>query len=115
MTYALDGHVGTISIEGRKSGNTLDEVQSFKYLGAIISEESSKIDQVKSALSRLKTVRRYCNITLRSKTRISRVSRDIDLPVYMPNLDTHRRHNTRIGDEMLPNTPQYVVYISRQK
>ena len=53
--------------------NTLDEVQSFKYLGAMISEEGSKpkllsrIAQATTAWSGLKIVWRDRNITLRSK------------------------------------------------
>ena len=57
-------------------GNTLDEVQSFNYLGAIISEEGSnsemlvKIVQATAALSSVKIVWRDRNITLRSKIRL---------------------------------------------
>ena len=60
------------------AGNTLDEVQSFKYLGAIISEEGSKpevlvrIAQATAALSSLKKIWRDRNITLRSKIRLLR-------------------------------------------
>ena len=60
------------------AGNTLDKVQSFKYLGAIISEEGSKpevlarIAQATAALSSLKKIWRDLNITLRSKIRLLR-------------------------------------------
>ena len=60
------------------AGNTLDVVQSFKYLGAIISEEGSKpevlarIAQATAALSSLKKIWRDRNITLRSKIRLLR-------------------------------------------
>ena len=53
MTNNINGMTTALHI----AGNTLDEVQSFKYLGAIISEEGSKpevlarIAQVTAALS----------------------------------------------------------------
>ena len=103
----------------KTTGNTFDEVQSFKYLSAFICEEGSKsevltrIAQAPTALSSLKLVWRDSNSTLRSK-----ISRDIDLPVCMRNLDTHRPHsaqNTSNGDEMLPKTPQHSVYKAHHK
>ena len=60
------------------AGNTLDKVQSFKYLAEIISAEGSnpevlaRIAQVRAALSSLKIVWRDRNITLISKFRLMR-------------------------------------------
>ena len=54
----------------------LEEVENFKYLGAIISDEGSKpeilsrIAQTTAALSRLKTIRRDKNISLASKVKL---------------------------------------------
>ena len=74
MTNNINGMTTALHI----AGNTLDEVQSFKYLGAIISEEGSKpevlarIAQATAALSSLKKIWRDRNITLRSKIRLLR-------------------------------------------
>ena len=74
MTNNNDGITTDVQI----AGNTLDEVQIFKYIGAIISEEGSKhevlarIVQATAALSSRKIVWKYRNITLRSKIRLMR-------------------------------------------
>ena len=74
MTNNINGMTTALHI----AGNTLDEVQSFKYLGAIISEEGSKpevlarIAQATAALSSPKKIWRDRNITLRSKIRLLR-------------------------------------------
>ena len=74
MTNNINGMTTALHI----AGNTLDEVQSFKYLGAIISEEGSKpevlarIAQATAALSSLKKIWRDRNITLRSKIHLLR-------------------------------------------
>ena len=90
-------------------GSTLDEVQSFKYLGAIISEECSKpevlarIAQATAALSSLKIVCRPQHHS-RIKDPSDALCRDINIPVCMRNLGTHRRPSTQNkndGDAML--------------
>ena len=74
MTNNINGMTTALHI----AGNTLDEVQSFKYLGAIISEEGSKpevlarIAQATAALSSLKKIWRDRNIPRRSKIRLLR-------------------------------------------
>ena len=53
------------------------------------------------------------NVTISYNNRLMRFSHDIDFPVCMRNLDTHRRpstQNTGHGDEMLPKIPQHIVY-----
>ena len=59
-------------------GQRLEEVENFKYLGAIISNEGSKpeilsrIAQTTAALSRLKIIWRDMNISLASKVKLMR-------------------------------------------
>ena len=59
-------------------GQRLEEVENFKYLGAIISNEGSKpeilsrIAQTTAALSRLKIIWRDKNISLASKVKLMR-------------------------------------------
>ncbi|PIK52349.1 endonuclease-reverse transcriptase [Apostichopus japonicus] len=71
---------GVIStLEGHKliraNGEKLETVQSFKYLGAIVTDEGSKpevlsrIAQTTSAVTKLKLIWKDRNITLRSKIR----------------------------------------------
>ncbi|XP_076445456.1 uncharacterized protein LOC143283171 [Babylonia areolata] len=60
------------------NGEKLEEVSSFKYLGAIVSDEGSKpevlsrIAQTTAALSRLKTIWKDKKISLSSKIRLMR-------------------------------------------
>ena len=75
MTNNINGMTTALHI----AGNTLDEVQSFKYLGAIISEEGSKPEVLaRIAQANISFVKpeedleRDRNITLRSKIRLLR-------------------------------------------
>ena len=64
------------SKEIKIKGQRLEDVEIFKYLGAIISNEGSKpeilsrIDQTTAALSRLKIIWRDKNISLASKVKL---------------------------------------------
>ena len=55
-------------------GQMLEEVENFKYLGAIISNEGSKPEILSrtAALSRLKSIWRDKNISLASKVKLMR-------------------------------------------
>ena len=74
MTNNPDGFQRKIKIKGLR----LEEVENFKYLGAIISNEGSKpeilsrIAQTTAALSRLKIIWRDKNISLASKVKLMR-------------------------------------------
>ena len=74
MTNNPNGFQRKIKIKGQR----LEEVENFKYLGAIISNEGSKPDilsriaQTTSALSRLKIIWRDKNISLASKVKLMR-------------------------------------------
>ena len=62
----------------RSTGQGLEAVENFKYLGAIISNERSKTEilsrilQTKAALSRLKIIRRIMKISPASKVKLIR-------------------------------------------
>ena len=72
MTDNSNGFQREIKIKGQR----LEEVENFKYLGAIISNEGSKpeilsiIAQTIAALSRLKIIWRAKNISLASKVKL---------------------------------------------
>ena len=74
MTNNPNGFQREIKIKGQR----LEEVENFKYLGAIISKEGSKpeilsrITQTTAALSRLKIVWRDKNISLAFKVKLMR-------------------------------------------
>ena len=73
MTNNPNGFQREVKIKGQK----LEEVESFMYLGAIISNEGSKPDisriaQTTAALSRLKIIWRDKNISLASKVKLMR-------------------------------------------
>ena len=74
MTNNPNGFQREIKIKGQR----LEEVETFNYLGAIISNEGSKpeilsrITQTTAALSRLKIIWRDKNISLSSKVKLMR-------------------------------------------
>ena len=74
MTNNPNGFQREIKIKGQR----LEEVENFKYLGAIISHKGSKpeilsrITQTTAALSRLKIIWRDKNISLASKVKLMR-------------------------------------------
>ena len=74
ITNNPNGFQREIKIKGQR----LEEVENFKYLGAIISNEGSKpeilsrIAQTTEALSRLKIIWRDKNISLASKVKLMR-------------------------------------------
>ena len=74
MTNNPNGFQREIKIKGQM----LEEVENFKYLGAIISNEGSKpeilsrIAQTTATLSRLKVIWRDKNISLPSKVKLMR-------------------------------------------
>ena len=74
MTNNPNGFQREIKIKGQR----LEEVENFKYLGTIISNEGSKpkilsrIAQTTAALSRLKVIWRDKKISLASKVKLMR-------------------------------------------
>ena len=74
MTNNTNGFSTDITIDSKK----LETVRSFKYLGAIASDEGSKpevlsrIAQTTAAVTKLKVIWNYKNITISSKIRLMR-------------------------------------------
>ena len=77
-TKLMTNNVNGISIDIRITGEKLDEVDSFKYLGTVITDQGSKpevlsrIAQTTAALTRLKTIWSDKHISLSSKIRLMR-------------------------------------------
>ena len=74
----MTNNANGISIDIRINGEKLDEVDSFKYLGAVVTDQGSKpevlsrIAQTTAALARLKTIWSDKHISLSSKIRLMR-------------------------------------------
>ena len=77
-TKLMTNNANGISIDIRINGEKLDEVDSFKYLGAVITDQGSKpevlsrIAQTTVALTRLKTIWSDKHISLSTKIRLMR-------------------------------------------
>ena len=77
-TKVMSSNPNGFQREVKIKGQRLEEVENFKYLGAIISYEGSKreilsrIAQTTAALSRLKIILRDKNISLASKVKLMR-------------------------------------------
>ena len=75
-TKVITNNPNSFQREIKIKGQRLEEVENFKYLGAIISNEGSKpeilsrIAQTTAVLSRLKTIWRDKNISLASKVKL---------------------------------------------
>ena len=72
-TKLMTNNIKGISLDVRIGGQKLEIVQSFKYLGSVVSDEGSKqeilsrIAQTTGALTKLKTIWKDKNIALSSK------------------------------------------------
>ena len=72
MTNSANGIPREVKIKGQKLGT----VTSFKYLGAVVSDDGSKpkvlsrVAQATAALTKLKPIRRYNNVSLGSKVKL---------------------------------------------
>ena len=82
MTNCANGIQRDLKVKGQK----LDIVTSFKYLGAVVSDEDSKpevlsrIAQATAALTKLKPIWRYNYISLGSKVKLMRC---LDISIYL--------------------------------
>ena len=78
MTKVMTNNPNGFQREFKITGQRLEEVENFKYLGAIISNVGSKPDilsriaQITAALSRLKIIWRDKTISLASKVKLMR-------------------------------------------
>ena len=74
MTNSANGIQKEIKVKGQKLGT----VTSFKYLGAVVSDDGSKpeilsrIAQATAALTKLKPIWRHNNVSLGSKVKLMR-------------------------------------------
>ena len=79
-TKLMTNNIKGISLDVRIGGQKLETVQSFKYLGSVVTDEGSKqeilsrIAQTVGALTKLKTIWKDKNIALSSKIRLMRSS-----------------------------------------
>ena len=77
-TKLMTNNANGITIDIRINGKKLDEVDSFKYLGAVVTDQGSnpellsRIAQTTAALARLKTIWSDKHISLSSKIRLIR-------------------------------------------
>ena len=77
-TKLMTNNANGISIDIRINGEKLDEVDSFKYLGAVVTDQGSKpealsrIAQTTAALARLKIIWNNKYISLSSEIRLMR-------------------------------------------
>ena len=77
-TKLMTNNINGINTNIRVGGQNLETVQSFKYLGAIVTDKGSKpeilarIAQTVTALTKLKTIWKNRNISLSSKIRLMR-------------------------------------------
>ena len=76
-TKLMTNNANGISIDIRINGEKLDEVDSFKYLGAVVTDQGSKPEVLSriaqtTALARLKTIWSDKHISLSSKIRLIR-------------------------------------------
>ena len=103
MTNNPDGFQREIKIKGQR----LEEVENFKYLGAITSNEGptleflSKIAQTTAALFRLKIICRDKNISLASKVKLMRTLILSAAPSFMPVRARPWQQKSREGSKPL--------------
>ena len=77
-TKLMTSNIKGISLDVRIGGQKLETLQSFKYLGSVVTDEGSKQDilsriaQTTGALTKLKTIWKDKNIALSSKIRLMR-------------------------------------------
>ena len=88
-TKVMTNNTNGINTEIKVSGQSLETVTSFKYLGSVITDEGSKpeilsrITQATAALARLKPVWIDKSISLSSKIRLMSLPCHIHLPVCL--------------------------------
>ena len=111
MTNNTNGINTDITIDNKKLGF----VRSFKYLGAIVSDEGpkpevlSRIAQTTAAVTKLKVIWNDKNITI---SQTDAFPGHVNIFVCMWNVDHNSRHwnkETSSGDAMFPQTSRYLV------
>ena len=113
MTNNINGISSTIKVSGKK----LETVQSFKYLGAIVTDEGSRpkilsrIAQATGTRTNLKVIWIDKNIALNTKIRLLR-SLIISIFLYAcetRTLTAETEKDPDYGDEKLQKTPWHLI------
>ena len=123
-TKLMTNNTKGISLDVRIGGQKLETVQSFKYLGSVVTDEGSKqeimsrIAQTIGALTKLKTIWKDKNIALSSKIRLMR---SLVISIFLYACETWtltaelEKKDTNSRNEMLPKTLGHLLYRSRYK
>ena len=113
MTNNINGISSTIKVSGEK----LETVQSFKYLGAIVTDEGSRpeilsrIAQATGALANLKEIWKDKNIALNTKIRLLR---SLIMSIFLYTCETwtltaETEKDPDYGDEKLQKTSWHLI------
>ena len=108
MTNNTNGISTDITIDKKKRKT----VRSFKYLGAIVSDEGSKKALTTAAVTKLKVIWKDKNTSISSKIRLMCSLAMSIFFVCMWNVDHYSKHwkkETGTGDEMFLQTSRYRV------
>ena len=123
-TKLMTNNTKGISLDVRIGGQKLETVQSFKYLGSVVSDEGSKqeimsrIAQTIGALTKLKTIWKNKNIALSSKIRLMR---SLVISIFLYACETWtltaelEKKDTNYRNEMLPKTLGHLLQRPRYK
>ena len=118
-TKLMTNNPQRITAEIKVSGTKLETVETFKYLGSIISDEGSRpevlarIAQTSAVLAKLQPIWRDKNISLRSKIHLMR---SLALSVFLYACESWtltaelQRKNTSNGNEVLQKDPRHPLY-----
>ncbi len=119
-TKMMTNNTNGINTDIKVQGQSLNTVHSFKYLGAIVSDNGSRqevlsrIAQTTAALTRLNEAhleRQDHQSTFQGKT--AALPCHLHLPIRLRNMDPHSRSptkNTKHGDEVLQKTSGHFLY-----
>ena len=118
-TKLMTNNPQRITAEIKVSGTKLETVETFKYLGSIISDEGSRpevlarIAQTSAVLAKLQPIWRDKNISLRSKIHLMR---SLALSVFLYACESWtltaelQRKNTSNGNEVLQKDPRHPLH-----
>ena len=117
-TKLMTNNTSGINTEIKVNRQKLETVTSFKYLGSVITDESSKpeilsrITQTTAALTKLKPVWNYKSISLGSKIRLMHCLVTSIFLYALLIMNPHSRapkKNTSHGNEVLPQGATYLI------
>ena len=123
-TKLMTNNTKGISLDVRIGGQKLETVQSFRYLGSVVTDEGSKqeimssIAQTIGALTKLKTIWKDKNIALSSMIRLMR---SLVISIFLYACETWtltaelEKKDTNYRNEMLPKTLGHLLQRSCHK